>query len=64
MKEQVITEYNENEDIPFLDENEEGSKNPDFSTEEEKIFSEPREGTVRVLITEPKITENNNNDYI
>ena len=63
-QDQVITEYNENEDVPFLDEKENENSNPEFSTEEEKTYSEPKLGTVRVLITEPKSNENSKNDYI
>jgi hypothetical protein len=59
MKNQVITEYNENTEVPFIED--EQPTNDEFSTEEEKNFI----GTnVKVLITEPKSNNTTNNDYI
>lgn len=59
MKNQVITEYNENTEVPFIED--EQTTNDEFSTEEEKNFI----GTnVKVLITEPKSNNTTNNDYI
>jgi hypothetical protein len=59
MKNQVITEYNENTEVPFIED--EKPTNDEFSTEEEKNFI----GTnVKILITEPKSNNTTNNDYI
>jgi hypothetical protein len=65
-EEKVITEYNENEEIPFIDDEEKNEKNPEFSTEEEKTYidDETFKSNVRVIITEPKGNENINKDYI
>ncbi len=59
MKKDIITEYNENTEVPFIED--EQPTNDEFSTEEEKNFI----GTnVKVLITEPKSNNTTNNDYI
>jgi hypothetical protein len=57
--EQIITEYNENTDVPFIEDEE--KTNSEFSTEEEKKF---KGSNVKVFITEPKSNININNDYI
>jgi hypothetical protein len=59
MKNQVITEYNENTEFPFIED--EQTINDEFSTEEEKKF---RGSNVKVVITEPKSNNTTNNDYI
>jgi hypothetical protein len=58
MKDQIITEYKE-EEIPFIEDEE--KTNPEFSTEEEKKF---KGSNVKVIITEPKSNNTINNDYI
>jgi hypothetical protein len=59
MKKDIITEYNENTEVPFIED--EQPTNDEFSTEEEKNFI----GTnVKVLITEPKSNNTTNNDFI
>jgi hypothetical protein len=58
MKNQIITEYKE-EEIPFIEDEE--KTNSEFSTEEEKKF---KGSNVKVIITEPKSNNTINNDYI
>jgi hypothetical protein len=58
MKDQIITEYKE-EEIPFIEDEE--KTNSEFSTEEEKKF---KGSNVKVIITEPKSNNTINNDYI
>jgi hypothetical protein len=60
--EQVITEYNENKEVPIIvDTNEEETKGDENYHQEEKTF---QKANVRVTITELKGGEAIQNDYI
>lgn len=58
--EEIITEYNENQEPPIITDSEDQENNENFN-QEEKIF---QKSNVRVTITELKGNETIQNDFI